>query len=104
MKRFQRGFIVLAALIFFWFWLHAITFDKNGNVIAGHPNIWGDWAAHFTMGSAMAYRQLLPATSPLVLDAPFRYPFIADLISAILIRLGAPFFAAFVWPSFIFSV
>ncbi len=104
MKRFKLWFISFWAAAFLWFWSHAITYDKEGNLIAGHANIWGDWAAHFTMGSAMAFRQLFLTTSPFVLDAPFRYPFVADLLSALLVRSGVPFFASFVWPSFLFSV
>ncbi len=64
-------------------------------------SIWGDWAAHFTMGSAMAYRDLFLSSSPFLIGAPFSYPFVANMISATLIRLGVPFFSAFIVPSFI---
>lgn len=89
---------------FTYFWLNAIVFPEDGSVVVNHLSIWGDWAAHFTMGSAMAYRELIPRTSPFLFGAPFSYPFIANLISAILIRLGVPFFSAFVVPSYIFSL
>lgn len=85
------------------FWSKALWVDKDGNLIAGHVNIWGDWAAHFTMGSSLAYNQLLPNHSPFLLGAPFSYPFMADFVSALLIRGGAPFFFSFIVPSFLFS-
>lgn len=72
-------------------------------MFVGHINMWGDWAAHFTMGSAMGYRELLLGDSPFLLGARFSYPFAANFISAILIRVGVPFFSAFVIPSLIMS-
>lgn len=72
--------------------------------MVSHVSIWGDWAAHFTMGSAMAYRHLLLETSPFLIGAPFSYPFVANLISAILIDRGNDFFLSFIIPSAIASV
>ncbi|MCB4756385.1 MAG: hypothetical protein LHV69_05020 [Elusimicrobia bacterium] len=89
---------------FAFFWGRSITLDDKHNLILGHINMWGDWAVHFTMGSAMAFRQLIPLTSPLLIGAPFHYPFLANLISAVLIRLGLPYFASFTIPSFIFCL
>jgi len=88
---------------FAWFWSHALTFDAAGNLQAGLVNIWGDWAAHFTMGSALGYRELWLSSSPFLINARFSYPFAANFISALLIRIGVPFFDAFVIPSFIGS-
>lgn len=51
----------------------------------------------------MAERSLLLKNSPILLGAGFNYPFVVNLISAIFIRLGVPFFAAFVVPSFIIT-
>ncbi len=86
------------------FWSNAIWLDEVGNLIVGHINMWGDWAVHFTMGSSMAYKQLLPSSSPLLLGESFTYPFGANFISAVLIRLGMPFFTAFLFPSFLGSL
>ena len=88
---------------FFWFWSHAFIVNGNGGVSAQHVNLWGDWAAHFTIGSALAERGLVLTSSPFLLDAPFSYPFVADMLSAILLRLNVDIFTAFVVPSFIFS-
>ncbi len=85
-------------------WSRAVVVEKSGEIFAGHPYLWGDWAVHFTMGSSMAYRHLFLSESPLLFGAPFKYPFLANLISAALLRLGLPFFNAFTIPSFVFSV
>ena len=100
----ERLFFTFWAFYFTVFWGHSISIDEQGNMLAGHVNLWGDWATHFTMGSAMAYRDLIPDTSPLLLDAKFSYPFATNLISALLVKLDVPFFYAFVIPSFIFSL
>lgn len=97
-------FFAFWILYFLLFWSQAIKFDQLGHVMVGSVNIWGDWAAHFTIGSHLAEQQLLPTASPFLINHVFSYPFLADAISAFLIRLGTPFFQAFVIPSYIFSV
>lgn len=102
--------IILFIYFFFWliyfayFWSQAITIDATGNVITNHVNIWGDWAAHFTMGSRMAFDKLILLQSPFIIGKPFGYPFITNLISAVLVRLGVGFFNSFIIPSFILSL
>lgn len=106
----KRSRTLLITYFSFWigyfilFWSQAISTDAAGNIIANHVNIWGDWAAHFTMGSRMAFDKLLLLQSPFAIGKSFSYPFVSDLISAILIRLGVNFFNAFIIPSFIFSI
>src|SRR5258708_17112324 len=97
------AYFVAWILYFILFWRKAVFFDPSGNFFAGQVNIWGDWAAHFTMGTALATRGIF-ISSPLLLGAKFSYPFFADLISAILLRSGVPFILAFVIPSFLSSI
>jgi hypothetical protein len=102
--------IALASYFAFWgiyftlFWSEAVFYDAQGNLVAGHVNIWGDWAVHFTMATAMAQRGLVGLTSPLIIGHPFSYPFVSDYISALLVRIGVPLLPAFTIPSFIFSM
>ncbi len=98
-------FLYFSAWIVYFavFWSHAVFFDAAGNLIAGHVNIWGDWAAHFTMTTALATRGI-GITSPFLIGAQFSYPFAADLVSAILLQLHVPFISAFVIPSFLFCI
>lgn len=107
----NKKFTILSYLFFiFWgvyflvFWSRALYYDAAGNLVAGHVNIWGDWAAHFTMGSAMENRGLILETSPFLLGAKFSYPFVADMISAILLRISGDFIYSFVIPSFFLSI
>src|SRR5689334_25310108 len=89
----------LWSLFFVAFWSRAFGFDDAGNLWAGHPHLWADWAIHFTFGNAMAERHLIPAASPLLVGRPLAYPFAVDLISAVLLRAGVPLLRAFVVPS-----
>lgn len=91
-------------LYFSWFWANSFQVNENGDVFANHINIWGDWAAHFTMGSSMAFRQLWLAESPFLMGAKFSYPFAADFISGLLVKWQVPFLLAFIIPSWLGSL
>ncbi|NCN87774.1 MAG: hypothetical protein GW941_02670 [Candidatus Pacebacteria bacterium] len=111
MQKLNKSNSILTKLFFsFWFiyflifWSKALFFDQAGNLVAGHVNIWGDWAAHFTMGSAMANRGLILDSSPFLINAKFSYPFVADLISAIFLKISGNFIYSFIVPSFLLSI
>jgi hypothetical protein len=91
------------AAYFSWFWHKALFYDPEGNLVAGHVNIWGDWAAHLTMTTAMAVRGLILSSSPFIIDQPFRYPFFINLISALLIKISVPLLPAMILPSLVAS-
>ncbi|PIR62384.1 MAG: hypothetical protein COU65_03705 [Candidatus Pacebacteria bacterium CG10_big_fil_rev_8_21_14_0_10_42_12] len=97
-------FFLVWTLFFSIFWSYVVVQKTDGSIFAQNVNVWGDWAVHYTMGSAFAYRTLSPANGPLLIGEPLQYPFIADWISGVLIRIGMPFFQAFITPSFIFSL
>ncbi len=97
-------YLSLWGMYFAFFWARALFLDKAGNFVAGHVNMWGDWAAHFTMATALEQRGVFHLGSPFLVSAKFSYPFIADLISAVLLRLTDNIFISFLLPSFVFSV
>jgi len=100
----SKIYFLFWSVYFLIFWSRALYFDKIGNLVAGHVNIWGDWAAHFTMGTAMANRGLILKTSPFLIGAKFSYPFVSDLISAISIILTGNIVMSFIVPSFLLSI
>lgn len=107
----NKKFTILTYLFFiFWgvyfliFWSRALFYDPAGNLVAGHVNIWGDWAAHFTMGSAMENRGFILQTSPFLLGAKFSYPFVSNMISAVMLSITGDFIYSFVIPSFFLSI
>ncbi len=98
-----RVFFLCWISFFVLFWSKALFIDATGNLVAGHPIIWADWAAHLTMTNAIAQRGINIA-SPLVIGEPFRYPFMINAVSAVLIRLGVGLIPAMVMPSFLSSI
>ena len=107
-ERFKKG--IVAAFFMFWivyffmFWAKGLYYDAFDNLVAGHVNIWGDWAAHMTMGTAMAVRGPLLSESPLIVGQPFAYPFVSNMLSGFLFNLGFSLIDSFLFPSFFFSL
>lgn len=106
LKAFQRVFRQFhpLELLFFviwftysvWFWSHALYYDANGAVLAGHENVWGDGAAHLTMISTTAFRDtLIPDQSPLLINYPYSYPFAGNFLTGLVVRAGMPIITAF---------
>jgi len=98
-----RIFFLCWISFFVLFWSKAFFIDSTGNLVAGHPIMWADWAAHLTMTTAIAERGVGIA-SPLVIGEPFRYPFMINALSAVLLRLGVDLVPAMVIPSFLSSI
>lgn len=96
-------FILCWFAYFYFLWRDMIVFDGN-DLRVGGINVWGDWAMHFSQGSSFAYRSLFLTKHPLLLGAPFAYPFLVNWISGALVRMGMEFFSAFVVPSFALSL
>ncbi len=97
-------FFILAWFVYFYvLWRDMVVFDGN-DLRVGGINVWGDWAMHFSQGSAFAYRSLFLTQHPLLIGAPFAYPFAVNWISGVLTRMGMDFFSAFVVPSFAYSL
>lgn len=110
MPKFKAEKISLIVYLTFWlsyfsyFWFNVFEVNKQGDLTIGQANMWADWALHHTLTSTMAIRELIPSTSPLLIDTAFSYPFFSNLISAVLIKLGLDIQSALVIPSFIFSI
>lgn len=68
---------------------------------AGAVKVWADWSAHLAYASVFAQRpaKLWFTAHPLYQQAKFTYPFLADLISGLLMKIGLNPVQALVWPS-----
>lgn len=84
-------------------WVKMLTFDGI-YYWAGFVNIWGDWSAHIIYITNFAYRSFSLPYHPLFWGEPFRYHFVADLLSGMLIRAGATLIQATIVPSIILSI
>jgi len=74
---------------------------KSDGLYFGHVNLWGDWAIHLGFANVFAFKspQYWFAYHPYFAEGHFTYPFVADMISGLLMRVGIDVKAAFVWPS-----
>ncbi len=83
-------------------WTKMLVFDGE-TYWAGWGHLWADWSVHITYVLNMTHRQLLLPFHPLWIGEPFRYHFVADLISAVLLRAGVSFVHALILPSIVCS-
>lgn len=95
------GFFMIVWGYFAHIFSNLIWQDQTGNIFLQQNNAWADWALHFTQVSAMTHRSLFLSSSPILLDAPFTYSYFVNLITAVLIEFGLPFFTAFTLLSWI---
>lgn len=102
-KRLTQFFILFWVIYFIAFWSRSFFLNPQGDLVAGHINLWGDWAAHFTMGTHLFNNHFQILESPFLIGARFAYPFAANLLSAFLLFLGISHTAAFIVPSLFFS-
>jgi hypothetical protein len=93
------------SLFFFLLWKNMLVFKADG-LYAGHPYVWADWSMHTGLVSSFAYRplELWFSSHPFFAGAPLNYPFVVNLISGVLVRLGLPMTSSMTVPSLIFSL
>lgn len=98
-------FFISWTLFFFFLWKSMLVFKADG-LYAGHPYVWADWSMHVGLVSSFAQRpaDLWFASHPFFAGAPLNYPFVVNLISGLLVRLGMPITSALTVPSFFFSI
>lgn len=96
-------FLLVWLGLFLLIWSHMLKREADG-VYAGWVNIWGDWAAHLTYTTSFGWGNNLPPVMPILAKAKFSYPFMADFLSAILLKLQGNIFVAMLWPSLILSM
>ncbi len=89
---------------FITIWSKMLWIDEEGNLWTGLVNIWGDWAAHFSMQSAFAFRSLTDFSSPFLYGQTLSYPFVANFLSGLVVRLGVPWHVAPILLSAFFSL
>ena len=91
---------------FIYIWPKLLYFNKQGDLVAGWINVWGDFPAHFVYSSPFAYREITHwfLANPIYILSKFNYPFLADAISGLLIRFGFNIVYAFILPSILLSL
>lgn len=101
----------LAFIYLFWGSYFVILFSKmisfkSDGIWVGHVNVWSDWALHISIANTFALKPLSFwfSFNPLYAGGKATYPFMADAISGILMRLGLSLENSFIFPSIILSL
>jgi len=97
------GFVGVWGILFGFIWPNMLKREVGG-LYAGWVNIWGDWAAHLTYTTSFAFGNNFPPEMPILGGAKFSYPFMADFLPAILIKLNSDLLTAMLLPSWWLSM
>jgi hypothetical protein len=87
---------------FFVLFKNIIDFRSDG-IYFGHVNVWSDWALHTAIANSFAFKapSLWFAYHPIFADGIFTYPFLADMITGFLMRVGFGLKLAYLVPSMV---
>jgi hypothetical protein len=90
---------------FSYLWSHML-FERSDGLYAGWRTLWADWSVHFAYANVFAYRPVGEwfSTNPIFAAGSFDYPFVADGLSGVLMRLGMDRIDAFLLPSMLASL
>ncbi|MEP7167105.1 MAG: hypothetical protein ABI758_03960 [Candidatus Woesebacteria bacterium] len=102
----QVQLFFLGWIVFFFALWKGMLVVKPDGLYAGHPYVWADWSMHIGLVNSFAYRPLSLwfSSHPFFAGAPLNYPFVINLISGILIRLGVSLSVSMLLPSFLLSL
>lgn len=86
-----------------WFYLHAMQWRADGWYF-GHGNVWSDWSLHVSQVTRFVVTPPSEwwSMSTYFAGGKYTYPFVSNLLSAGLIRLGLSYPAALIGPSILF--
>ncbi len=89
---------------FLFLWSHMLFF-KDGDLIAGHPYVWADWSMHIALAANFAFRPMTHwfDSLPVYANAPVTYPFVTNLVSGLLWKIGLSLPQAFILPSIVWT-
>lgn len=79
--------LLIWTTFFTWLWLRQYAPNSTG-ISAGSISSWADGAAHLTYTSYLVEHNFIPKTLPTYAGYPFTYPFLSDLLTAILVKFG----------------
>ncbi|AKM79784.1 MAG: putative membrane protein [Candidatus Beckwithbacteria bacterium GW2011_GWB1_47_15] len=79
-------------------------FRQNDGVFGACSNCWGDWSAHTSYMASFAFGRNFPPSLPILAGEKFSYPFLVDLITAGVVKLGVDWVKAMVAVSLVTAV
>lgn len=92
--------LTIGSVVFYVFWTKILTPTPSG-LVTGGEGLYGDTALHAAYTMAIV-EQGLPPTNPLFARIPLIYPFLVNLFSASLVKLGMNLRFAFILPQLLY--
>ncbi|HVR71324.1 MAG TPA: hypothetical protein VMT87_10820 [Vicinamibacteria bacterium] len=96
------GFVLTAALV--WRVFDRAMFMTPAGILTGDDHNLGDLAFHLGIVTSFADGANYPPQHPELSGTRLTYPFLVDMLSALLLRAGARLPAAFFWPNVLLAV
>lgn len=87
----KRTLAVPLGFTIFFLWVTTnLIFTRDGDLYSGQANVWGDFAAHFAYTAHFAFKpvDLWFSTNPIFAGGKLHYPFLINLFSSLLVRMG----------------
>lgn len=96
-------FLVLTLGSYFSIVFYKILSLKPDGIYSGHEYVWSDWALHIAIANIFAFKspEYWFSYHPLYASGKFTYPFFADFIPGMFMRMGASLKYSFFLPSVI---
>ena len=79
-------------------------FEKDGGIATGARHNYGDLPFHMSIVAGFAYGNNFPPDHPELAGVPLTYPFLADLLSSMILVVGGSWRDAFFWPTLILGL
>ncbi len=97
--------LLVWSLFFVFLWQNIFFVDEQG-IRTTSIKLWNDWVVHLTYTHIFAQWPVADwfATNPLYALEPFRYPFLVNLVSGLLLKAGMSLKSAMILPSIVSSV
>ena len=107
-KTLKKNWLFFVYFLFFGIffarvWSIALFMDDLG-LRSGWISSWADGAAHLSFMSTFAYRDSFPTQHPLFIGKSFNYPYVADMLGALLVRMGMPLYVSYNLMGFLLSM
>ena len=96
------GAAVTTAVLGRLFWTHSLVTEPTGVYSAG--STWADFGLHASIVTHLAAPERMPLDLPVASGAHLTYPFLVDLLSALLVRGGWGLHASFFVPGLLLAL
>lgn len=91
--------VLLPWLIYTAITIPRLMFWRDGNLVAGWINVWGDWSVHLRNSTFFAAQTQLSLENALFSGVQSHYPYLSGYLSSLLQRLDLDIARSLTWPT-----